>query len=80
MFGRRAEVINEYFSKGNPMFIEGRLQFHKWETKVGQKRNALSVVAEDFQFLDGKTTKKDERTSFPEGAAPHDVNEEEIPF
>ncbi len=79
MFGRRAEVINEYFSKGNPIFIEGRLQFQQWETKDGQKRNALRVVAEDFQFIGGKT-KREEGTSFPEGAAPNDVNEEEIPF
>ena len=79
MFGRRAEVINEYFNKGNPIFIEGRLQFQQWETKDGQKRNALRVVAEDFQFIGGKT-KRDEGPSFPEGSAPNDVNEEEIPF
>ncbi len=79
MFGRRAEVINEYFSKGNPIFIEGRLQFQQWETKDGQKRNTLRVVAEDFQFIGGKT-KRDEGPSFPEGVAPNDVNEEEIPF
>lgn len=79
MFGRRAEVINEYFSKGNPIFIEGRLQFQQWETKDGQKRNALRVVAEDFQFIGGKT-RKDEGSSFPEGTGPIDVNEEEIPF
>ncbi len=79
MFGRRAEVINEYFSKGNPIFIEGRLQFQQWETKDGQKRNALRVVAEDFQFIGGKT-KRGEGPSFPEGIAPNDVNEEDIPF
>jgi single-strand DNA-binding protein len=79
MFGRRAEVINEYFSKGNPIFIEGRLQFQQWETKDGQKRNALRVVAEDFQFIGGKA-KKGEGSSVPEGVEPNDVNEEEIPF
>jgi len=79
MFGRRAEVINEYFSKGNPIFIEGRLQFQQWETKDGQKRNALRVVAEDFQFIGGKA-KKGEESSFPEDIESHDVNEEEIPF
>ncbi len=79
MFGRRAEVINEYFSKGNPIFIEGRLQFQQWETKDGQKRNALRVVAEDFQFIGGKA-KKGEGSSLPEGVEPNDVNEEEIPF
>ena len=51
MFGRRAEVINEHFSKGKPIFIEGRLQFQQWEAKDGQKRNALRVTAEDFQFV-----------------------------
>ncbi len=79
MFGRRAEVINEYFSKGNPIFIEGRLQFQQWETKDGQKRNTLRVVAEDFQFIGGKA-KKDERPSPSGGVEPNDVNEEEIPF
>jgi single-strand DNA-binding protein len=64
MFGKRAEVINEYFSKGNPIFIEGRLRFQRWETKDGQKRNTLRVVAEDFQFL-GKT-RKGEGTDIPE--------------
>jgi single-strand DNA-binding protein len=54
MFGKRAEVINEYFGKGNPIFIEGRLQFNQWETNEGQKRNTLKVVAEDFQFIGGK--------------------------
>ena len=79
MFGRRAEVINEYFSKGNPIFIEGRLQFQQWETKDGQKRSTLRVVAEDFQFIGGKT-KKDEGQSFQESTEPNDINEEEIPF
>lgn len=80
MFGRRAEVINEYFSKGNPIFIEGRLQFQQWETKDGQKRNTLRVVAEDFQFIGGKSSKRNEGHDIPEGLEPNDVNEEEIPF
>ncbi len=79
MFGRRAEVINEYFSKGNPIFIEGRLQFQQWEAKDGQKRSTLRVVAEDFQFIGGKA-RKDEEPRFPEGVTPNDVNEEEVPF
>ena len=78
MFGKRAEAINEYFKKGDPIFIEGRLKFEQWE-KDGQKRSTLKVIAEDFQFIGGKT-KRDEGSSFPEGAAPNDINEEEIPF
>ena len=81
MFGRREEVINEYFKKGNPIFIEGRLQFQQWEAKDGQKRNALKVVAEDFQFIGGNA-KKDEDPHFYGNAKPSDadIDEEEIPF
>ncbi|MEK7776777.1 MAG: single-stranded DNA-binding protein, partial [Planctomycetota bacterium] len=53
IFGRRAEVVGEYFSKGNPIFIEGLLQLNQWETKDGQKRSALRVVADNFQFIGG---------------------------
>lgn len=83
MFGRRAEVINEYFKKGMPIFIEGRLQFQQWETKDGQKRNALRVVAEDFQFISGTKASGSgggsQAPSFPGDALPN-TNEEEIPF
>lgn len=83
MFGRRAEVISEYFSKGSPIFIEGRLQYRQWESKEGQKRSALRVVAEDFQFIGTpKTEKRQPPESGAEPTSPQksDVNEEEIPF
>jgi single-strand DNA-binding protein len=82
MFGKRAEIISEYFSKGSPIFIEGRLQFRQWESKEGQKRNALRVVAEDFQFI-GQTKKQGGSSGAARADAeptPKDVNEEEIPF
>jgi len=54
-FGRTAEVINQYCQKGRPIFIEGRLKFDTWEDKQGGgKRNKLSVVVENFQFLGGR--------------------------
>ena len=86
MFGRRAEAINEYFSKGNPIFIEGRLRFEQWETKDCQKRNTLRVVAENFEFF--TATRKGEGADSPDetefnnkqSKAPTDINDEEIPF
>ncbi len=53
-FGRQAEIINQYFSKGRPIMIEGRLKFGQWESKDGEKRSKLSVIMESFQFLGGK--------------------------
>ena len=52
-FGRQAEVIGQYFRKGRPIMIEGRLRLDTWEDKqTNQKRSRLGVVLESFQFLD----------------------------
>ena len=54
-FGKQAEVINQYFQKGKPIFIEGRLKFDSWEDKQGGgKRSKLTVVVENFQFVGGR--------------------------
>jgi single-strand DNA-binding protein len=54
-FGKTAEVISQYMSKGKPIFIEGRLKFDSWEDKQGGgKRSKLTVVIENFQFVGGR--------------------------
>ncbi|HEV2296143.1 MAG TPA: single-stranded DNA-binding protein [Tepidisphaeraceae bacterium] len=54
-FGKQAEVINQYFQKGKPIFIEGRLKYDSWEDKQGGgKRHKLTVVVENFQFVGGR--------------------------
>ncbi len=53
-WGPRAEVIAKYFSKGKPIFIEGRLRLDSWEDKDGQKRSKMRVVIDDFQFVEGR--------------------------
>ena len=51
-FGRTAEVIGEYFKKGRPIFIEGRLKLDQWDDKTtGKKQSKLRVVVESFEFL-----------------------------
>lgn len=51
-WGRTAEVMKQYLSKGRPVFIEGRLKFDSWDDKQsGKKMSRLSVVVENFQFL-----------------------------
>jgi single-strand DNA-binding protein len=51
MWGRRGEVISEYLSKGDPIFVEGRLNFDSWEGQDGKRRSKLNVVAENFEFI-----------------------------
>jgi single-strand DNA-binding protein len=50
-WGRMGENIAKYTRKGRQLFVEGRLKFDSWE-KEGQRRSKLTVVAENFQFLD----------------------------
>ena len=51
---RTAEVINQYFKKGKPIFIEGRLQLDQWTDKTGQKRSKHRVHIDTFQFVEGR--------------------------
>ena len=61
MWGRRGEVVAEYFHKGDPIFVEGRLKLDQWE-KDGQKRSKLTVTLDDFQFVGGRAaSEKDSR-------------------
>ena len=50
-WGKQAEVIKQYMTKGKPLFIEGRLKLDTWEDKDGGKRSKMRVVIENFQFL-----------------------------
>src|SRR3954467_7934659 len=50
LWGRTAEIANEYLSKGSPVLIEGRLKLDRWE-KDGQKHSKLRVTAEKMQML-----------------------------
>ena len=51
VWGKQAESSSEYLDKGSPVLVEGRLQTRDWETKEGQKRNVVEVVAERVQFM-----------------------------
>jgi single-strand DNA-binding protein len=53
-WGRTAEVISQYLTKGRPIFIEGRLKLDQWQDKDGGNRSKLKVVVENFQFVDSR--------------------------
>lgn len=49
------ETIANYKKKGDPILVEGRLQFRSWEAQDGSKRNKVDVVADNVQFLGGRS-------------------------
>lgn len=56
VWGRMGEICGEYLKKGQPCFVEGRLQSRSWDGPDGQKRSALEVIANNIQFLGSKGT------------------------
>jgi single-strand DNA-binding protein len=55
LFGRTAEIANEYLRKGRPVMFEGRLKLDTWDDKqTGQKRSKLKVIGETMQLLGGR--------------------------
>ena len=49
--GKSAETLNQYVKKGQPILIEGRLEFDTWQSQDGQRRSKHRVFVERFQFL-----------------------------
>ena len=48
------DTIANYKKKGDPILVEGRLQFRSWEAQDGSKRSKVDVVADNVQFLGGR--------------------------
>lgn len=54
MYRKLAEIAGEYLKKGRPVYVEGRLQTRKWQTKEGQDRYTTEIIADQMQMLGGK--------------------------
>ena len=51
-WGRQAENVSKYLSKGRRVYVEGRLHVEEWQDRDGKTRYTLEVNASDIQFLD----------------------------
>ncbi len=90
-WGRQAETISKYVTKGNPLFLEGRLKLDSWENKEGEKRSKMKVVLENMQLISqrgegGGQSQSDSapprrESSPPTGTATQSEDiEEDVPF
>lgn len=51
VWGRTAEMCNQYLSKGRTVYVEGRIQTREWEDKDGNKRYTTEINAQTVQFI-----------------------------
>ncbi|MDV4152605.1 single-stranded DNA-binding protein [Clostridium sp. AL.422] len=62
-WGRKAEVVCQYLKKGSYISLSGRLRTGSYEDKEGNKKYIAEVVAEDFKFVGGRKTEKENNTA-----------------
>ena len=73
-FGRTAENVDSYLTKGRQVYIEGRLQTRKWQDKNGNDRWSTEVVADTVRFLGSNPSKSEKDEGFS------GQGEDDIPF
>jgi single-strand DNA-binding protein len=65
MYRKLAEIAGQYLKKGGSVYVEGKLQTRKWQTKEGQDRYSTEIIADQMQLLGGK----------PDGSSSDDVHD-----
>ena len=83
LWGRTAEVAEEYLRKGSSALIAGRLQMDKWEDReTGKERQKLKVVADRLQLLGGKsdTPRREQQKQQPAIDGRDDIDHGDAPF
>lgn len=78
MFGKRAQAVAPYMTKGAKVAVHGSLHYSSWE-RDGQKRSKLEVIADEIEFMsrkDGYAEQRDE----PQVEPQFSVYDEDIPF
>jgi single-strand DNA-binding protein len=83
LWGKLAEIANQYLRKGGKVYMEGRLQTREWTGQDGVKRYRTEIVGENMIMLDSRTAGtgpvsgvSNEPTMVPD--VPQEVIEEEV--
>lgn len=82
-WGKTAETVSQFFSKGDQVLVSGRLETRQWQDKNGNKRTSYEVQVESFDFC-GAKKETSQKTSVPDYAGSDDFadlgDDSDIPF
>lgn len=83
-WGKLGEILAEYCQKGRRIAVEGRLQQRRWDDQEGNKRSKVEIIADNIQFLDGKSGSESistENSRLAEaGPSENPFSDDNIPF
>jgi len=81
VFGKLAEIVGEYYTKGRKVYVEGRLRTRSWEDRDGNKRWTTEIVATNMFMLDTKTESDlSSQDVFNEHREETTISDDDIPF
>lgn len=82
MFGRRAESVSRYLTKGTYVALTGRLRQNRWQNKVGQSRSKLEVTVDNIHFESRRldSDEYDQRQAEAQGDYEAQMYDDGIPF
>src|ERR1041384_5508788 len=82
-WGNLAEICKQYLTKGQQVYIEGRLQTRRWDDKEGNKHSSVEIVANEMMMLgdrrDSNNAEKQATEAAEESELPS-TDEDEFPF
>ena len=96
VWGKQAEIAQQYLKKGSLVYVEGRIQSRQWDDREGQKRTSHDIVANNFRMLGSRAESAAAATAgagasagadieapatpAEEPAAGPEISDEDIPF
>jgi single-strand DNA-binding protein len=92
VWGKQAEIAQQYLHKGSLIYVEGRIQSRQWDDREGQKRTTVEIVANNFRMLGsrgdsvaagasaGGGTDSESHAPATEDIPTSDISDEDIPF
>jgi single-strand DNA-binding protein len=79
-WGNLAEICKQYLTKGQQVYIEGRLQTRRWDDKEGNKHTSVEIVANEMVFLGDRREANNNQQAESEEPESPSTDEDEFPF
>ena len=90
VWGKQAEIAQQYLKKGSLIYVEGRIQTRQWDDREGQKRTSYEIIANNFRMLGGRAEapaagaaasgEAEAPAAADEAGAAPEISDEDIPF
>ena len=80
---KAAEICEKYIKKGDKIYIEGKLKTRKWQDSDQKDRFSTEIVVNEFTFLSGKLSEKDQKeesSTFNNETKQNFEKEDDLPF